>query len=156
MRREQFSLDVSNVGWLEADDEPETPTLAVSFGGDREELEERVLRPDGERLAAEETDVTIRLHGTPEDADAEGVIAITNRISGEYVIEFNVNVEDALAFTRAARRYAERTEEGSRYRIRITCDGADIATYEKRTLLVYSGDGELLRQHSLIPSGVEI
>ena len=38
----------------------------------------------------------------------------------------------------------------------LEAGGELVAEYEKRTLLVYADDGELLRNHSLIPSGVEI
>lgn len=156
MRREQFSLEVSNIRWFEEDGEPETPTLTVRFDGNAGELQDRIAGATGDVRDATETDVTIRLHGSLDDPTTEGVVAITDRVSGEYLLEFNVTLDDVLTFTRAARRFAERTDEGARYRVRIIGETGAIATYEKRTLLVYSQDGELLRQHSLIPSGVEI
>ena len=155
MRREQFSLEVSNVGWLEADGEPSVPTLTVTFDGSAAELAARIEDAGGELLDAGETDVTVRLHGGLDDDAADGVVAVTDRVTGDYGFEFNVAVDDVLAFTKAARRYAERTDDGTRYRIRLVADD-EVTTYEKETLLVYSDDGELLRQHSLIPSGVEI
>ena len=42
------------------------------------------------------------------------------------------------------------------YRVVVRQGDEDVAVYEKETLLVYDDDGNLLRQHSLIPSGVEL
>jgi hypothetical protein len=84
------------------------------------------------------------------------VVALTDRVTGDYVLEINVVAEDVLPFITAARRYGEKTGDAARYRLRLLADGDEVAAYEKGTLLVYSSDGELLRQHSLIPSGVEI
>ena len=155
MRREQFSLEVSNVGWFEADGEPAIPTLSIAFDGDASALRRRIEDGAGNVLEASETDVTVRLNGGLDDDGASAVVAVTDRVTGDYVLEFNVAASEILTFTKAARRFAERTDGGARYRIRIVADG-ELATYEKETLLVYSEDGELLRQHSLIPSGVEI
>lgn len=83
-------------------------------------------------------------------------MAITNRMTGEFILELNVPAAEILEFVSAARRYAERTDDAVRYRARVVADGEPLADFEKRTLLVYSNEGELLRQQSLIPSGVEI
>jgi len=159
MRREDITLVVSHTGWLDTDDDPRQPTLSLRLDDAAETLSERLESKDGETLAAGEIDVTVRLHDDLQDPEATGVVAVTNRITGEYVLECNADAETVIEFVRAARRYGEATDGDALYRIEL-CAGGDpddpVASYEKRTLLVYGEGGELLREHSLIPSGVEI
>jgi len=159
MRREDITLVVSHTGWLDTDDDPRQPTLSLRLDDAAETLSERLESKDGETLAAGEIDVTVRLHDDLQDPEATGVVAVTNRITGEYVLECNADAETVIEFVRAARRYGEATGGDALYRIEL-CAGGDpddpVASYEKRTLLVYGEGGELLREHSLIPSGVEI
>lgn len=155
MRRDTVTLEVANVSWLADDRDPRQPSLVVHVDEDASAVRER-LHDDGSPLAADKVDVTFRFQGSPDDADGDGVLAITNRVTGEFLLEVNTEAASVVEFVTAARRYAERTGDTTRYRTRVVADDESLADMEKRTLLVYSGDGELLRQHSLIPSGVEI
>lgn len=156
MRREQFTLDVTDVAWIDGDADPEMPCLKIAYDGDPEELATGLEDAYGERLDADEIDVTVRLQGDIGSDDAHGIIAMTSRVTGDYLLETRISAPDIVTFTRAARRFGDHTEGTSRYRISLLVDGEISAEYEKRTLLVYSEDGDLLRHHSLIPSGVEI
>jgi hypothetical protein len=156
MRREDFTLDVSNVGWFDSGADPRRPTLTVTFSGSAEALTERTTAQADAPLAADEIDVTFRLRDEVQSSDATGVVAITNRITGEYVLECNAEATAVIEFVRAARRYGKATDDASLYSIDLTTDDRTVTTYEKRTLLVYSEAGELLREYSLIPGGVEI
>jgi hypothetical protein len=156
MRRDYFELDVTNVDWVEDDSDPKKPNVAIEFTGAAAELEERLTDRDENMLDASETDATFRLTDDVEDPDAEGVVAVTNRITGEFVLELNVAAEDVLQFVRAARRYGEATGDDGRYRVEIRVENEEVVVYEKSTFLVYSEDGDLLRSHSLIPSGIEL
>jgi hypothetical protein len=156
MRREQFSLAVSDVAWVEADAEPRLPMVSIAFDGDRSTLRDRLEGADGEPLPADDVDLAVRLQRSAESGDAEAIIALTRRLTGDYVLELTAEPETVLTFTRAARRYGEANEDGPWYRTRILAGEDVVADYEKETLLVYGPDGELLRQHSLIPGGVEL
>lgn len=156
MRREDISLAVSDAGWLHADDDPRQPVLSLRLADTEETLVERLRTKEGDPLGADETDVTFRLHDDPDQPEATGVVAVTNRITGEYVLECNAEADSVLEFVRAARRYGEATGETALYRIELSAGEETIATYEKRVLLVYGEGGDLLREHSLIPGGVEI
>ncbi len=156
MRREHFTLDVSNVDWVETDGEPRKPSVSIDFTGPETLLRERLTAPDGDVLDASETDVALRLQ-EPLDEDAAGVVSVTDRITGDFVLELNEDASNVLKFIRAARNYGEvATEDEGRYEVSITLDGEEFVTYDKRTFLVYDDQGDLLRQHSLIPSGVEL
>ncbi len=156
MRREQFSLDFTNVAWVDEEDTPSLPTVIVAVDSGDPSVESRLKDSRGDWLAASDIDVSVRLQEAPDLPEATGVVAVTNRVTGAYGLECNVDVGDFLEFVTAARRYGEQTEEPHRYQLEITTGDTEVASYQKRTLLVYSNDGELLRQHSLIPSGVEI
>lgn len=156
MRRDHFNLDLSNVAWVEANGDPSKPRLIVGFDGEPSRLRTRLSKPNGDLLDSRETDVSFRLNDSVENPETRGVVAITNRLTGDYILELNIAAADIFEFITAARRYGERTDETTQYTVRISGDDEPIATYEKRTLLVYSHEGELLRGHSLIPSGVEI
>ncbi|RQG91690.1 hypothetical protein EA462_04010 [Natrarchaeobius halalkaliphilus] len=156
MRREHFTLDVSNVDWVETDAEPSKPSVSIDFTGPSTMLRERLTGLDGDILDASETDVALRLQ-EPFGTDAPGVVSVTNRVTGEFILELNEDAEDVLLFIRAARGYGEATDEdGGRYEVTISLEGDHFVTYDKRTFLVYDDEGSLLRQHSLIPSGVEL
>lgn len=156
MRRDDIQLEVSNVAWHEAGEEPRQPTLTILANGDAETIGHRFSRHGEEWPTGADVDVTFRFQGATEGEDEQGVLAISNRVTGEFLLETNATSADVIRFVAAARRYAEWTDGTARYRIRVRAGGESIVHFEKRTLLVYSDDGELLRQESLIPSGVEI
>jgi len=83
-----------------------------------------------------------------------GVVAVTNRFTGEFVLELNETAADVLPFVRAARETAD--GDDASYRIEIDIEGDHLVTYDKETFLVYDHEGNLLRSESLIPSGVEL
>lgn len=158
MRRDYFQLDVENIDWVETDGDPEKPLVQIDFRGPEESLRERLAGTEGSLLDAEETDVAYRLQDTIDNPDATGVVSVTNRITGDFVLELNEEADGVLRFIRAAReygQYAADPDEG-RYRVEISVDGEHLVSYEKQTFLVYDADGNLLRGQSLIPSGVEL
>lgn len=157
MRRDYFTLDVSNVDWVDTDDEPAKPTVTIRFDGPADTLRERLTGPNDVLLDADETDVAFRLQGSVDDPGASGVVSVTNRLTGDFVLELNEDATDVLKFIHAARRYGEETDDSDgRYQVNLYVDGEELVTYDKCTFLVYDDEGNLLRQHSLIPSGVEL
>ncbi|MFB6069941.1 MAG: DUF5793 family protein [Halanaeroarchaeum sp.] len=155
MRREYFTITVSNVDWV-GDGDPRIPTVHIDFQGPESTLRSRLNDSAGDLLDAGDTDVAFRLKTPVDDPDADGVVSVTNRLTGDYILELNVDAEDVLDFIRAAREYAEATDGDVKYRVEIEFDGEHAVTYEKTTFLVYNRDGDLLRAKSLIPSGVEL
>lgn len=157
MRRDHFELDVTGVDWVDESGDPSKPNVAIEFTGDVDDLRDRLTDHDGKLLDASETDAAFRLTDDVEDAGATGVVAVTNRITGDFVLELNEDAEDVFTFIRAARRYGEATDDDDgRYRVEIRVAGEELVVYEKSTFLVYSRDGDLLRADSLIPSGIEL
>ena len=157
MRRDYFQLDVDHVNWVDTGADPEKPHVYIDFRGPEDLLRERLSGTDDDLLDAEETDVAFRLQGDHErDPDATGVVGVTNRITGDFVLELNEDAEDVLRFITAAREYGLESDSDGRYRVEFDLDGEPLIAYEKETFLVYDADGNLLRRESLIPSGVEL
>lgn len=148
MRRDHFTVEAESLDPADAD----CPTLDIEYNGPKETLTTQLTESDGELIPAEDIDVAFRFQDDYESADATGACSLTHRITGEYILEFNVDGESILELVDAAR---EQTDEAT-YRIRINRSDGSPVVYDLDSLLVYDADGSLLRQHSLIPSGVEI
>lgn len=156
MRRDYFTLDVRNVDWVDTDDEPRKPTVVIDFEGPSSTLRERLTDTEGKLLDAQETDVALRLQGSLDDPETKGVVSVTNRITGDFILELNEEAENVLKFIRAARTYGKSNDDDGGYHVRIEMNGEEFVSYDKNTFLVYNEQGNLLRHHSLIPSGVEL
>lgn len=151
MRRDYFTATVDDA----PDEGTQRPVLTIDYDGPDGRLSDRMqaggdLRDDGD------VDVAYRLKPDDGEASADGVLALADRVTGEYVLELNVPAADVYALVEAAREYGQSAETEDRYRIVLNTDGDHLVTYDKSTLLVYDEAGELLRSRSLIPSGVEL
>ncbi|MFC6835599.1 DUF5793 family protein [Halomarina ordinaria] len=152
MRRDYFTLDVDP-----GPEEGAKPVVTVDFDGPEGPFETRLTDESGETLDAARVDVAYRLQDPEMGPGATGVFSITNRITGDYVLEVNVEATTVIDLVTAARAYGKAADiDDGRYQIAISIDDEQVATYDKSTFLVYDIAGELLRQHSLIPSGVEL
>jgi VCBS repeat-containing protein len=141
MRRDYFTVDIQ-ASATDNDD----PRIAIVYDGPTGALRERLNKVDGGTLDGEEIDVTFR-----RQPESDGVLSLTNRLTGEYVFEATAPTADIDALVSAAD-----AQEDPQFTVRLT-DGEDESrTYEMRTLLVYDPDGSLLRGQSLIPGGVEL
>ncbi|WP_267640076.1 DUF5793 family protein [Haloarchaeobius amylolyticus] len=157
MRRDYFTLQVSNVDWVEEDEgTPAKPTVTIEFEGPVSTLRERLTGTDGEPLEAAETDVAFRLQDSLDGEAPRGVVSVTNRVTGDFILELNEDADDVLTFIKAARRYGESADGEGEYTVEVSLEGESFVTYDKSTFLVYNEEGGLLRSQSLIPSGVEL
>lgn len=148
MRRDHFTVAAESLDPADAD----SPTLDIEYDGPKETLTAQLTEDSGEQITASEIDAAFRYQDDREADDAMGVCSLTHRVTGEYLLEVNAAGEDILDLVAAAR---EETDEGS-YRVRIHRSDGEPIVYDLDALLVYDAEGNLLRQHSLIPSGVEL
>ncbi|MFB6298336.1 MAG: DUF5793 family protein [Salinirussus sp.] len=140
MRRDHFTVA--------AHTDRDLPTIAIAYDGPAGALTDR-FDADGVP-GSDDVDAAFRLQGGPDESGTTGVLSLTRRLTGEYLLEANAPATDVLGVVRSAR------ERDGTYRIRIVRPDADPVILEKGTLLVYDDEGSLLRQRSLIPSGVEL
>lgn len=149
MRRDYFTLATRTPAGSR--DDVVRPTIDIGYDGPADELRGHLTDDADERLPADAIDVTCRLHD--EDAPDDCVLGLTHRLTGEFLLEVNGDASAVLDLVDAARSTAD---DEATYRVRIETDDDDDFVYDKQTLLVYDEEGSLLRQHSLIPSGVEL
>ena len=150
MRRDYFTLDVDGGG------NGERPVVTIEFDGPTEPFERRLTNEVGEPLEAGEIDFTYRLRAEEVRPETNGVFAVTNRITGDYVLEANADAGSILDLVEAARVNGTGDGDDRWYRVVIRSNGQEVLAQEKTTFLVYDVDGDILRNHSLIPSGVEL
>ena len=155
MRRDYFTLEVRNVDWVDADAPPARPTVTIEFEGPTDPLRERLMDDHGEYLSDEDIDLTFRLQDPLDAAQPRGVVGITHRVTGEFVLELNETAGAVFEFLGAARRFGEESATDGEYALEVDT-GDQTLTFEKQIFLVYDDDGNLLRSNSLIPSGVEL
>jgi len=144
MRRDYLTVTADPDGGQTGD---RPPVLRIAMDCPPDAVPAAIRDLDATTLSGEDVDVALR-----RDGEGEAVLSIARRLTGEFILEANVADADIEALVAAA---LDRPGE-ARYRVRI--DGADLdpIELEKRTLLVYDPDGNLERDASLIPSGVEL
>jgi len=109
MRRDYFTTRFDGVD----SDETSKPVLVVSYEGPDEQLRERletVGGSDGDGI-----DITYRLRDGVKADDADGVLGFTNRITGEYVLEVNIDADAVFSFVDAAVEYGDEVSSDDRY-----------------------------------------
>jgi len=155
MPRDQFQVEIRNTAGSNTAAISEQPALILGFEGSRAEFSELVAEELRESLVTEEIDASFRYLSPGHRAD-EGVIGLTDRVTGAYVLEAKVAAEPIREVVQAVREYAEQTGQDARYRVAIQTETKTVAAFDKELLAVYDADGTLLRHDSLIPTGVEL
>lgn len=145
MRREYLTIDVATG--------PVKPAVTVAFDGPAGLIDDRLTDDVGVPLPAGRVDVSYRFLDAA--AGEDGVFALTNRVTGAFILECNADAAEIDALVDAARDYRETDGEGC-YHLTVTVNGRTALSHDSATVLVYDSDGTLLRNHSLIPSGVEL
>lgn len=138
MRRDYFTLDVTI-------EEETKPRITVNFDGPVESFEDR-LTP----LDAGQIDIAYRLLDDSMAVGESGVLAVTDRVTGDFILECNADAGTIARLVDAAKG-----NDGC-YRFSVRSNERELLSGDRSIFLVYSTEGDLLRQHSLIPSGVEM
>lgn len=147
MRRDHFTLSAENIDSESA----AKPTLSVSYSGPPGTLTARLEAETGTPPSGDDVDASFRLLPDDDGTDGSGVFGLSRRLTGDFVLEANANADEIFPLVDATRDTG-----GTAYRIHIDRSGAETVTMDMETLLVYDEEGSLLRDRSLIPSGVEL
>ncbi len=148
MRRDNFTVTVRL-----SDADAGSPTLDIEYTGPATTLTTQLTAESGDLYPSEEIDTAFRLQDSMEEEGVMGVFSLTHRVTGEYLLEVNVEAETILDLVRTAR---DTDDDSGRYCVRLERSDDEPIEHEMNSLLVYDSEGDLLRQHSLIPSGVEL
>jgi hypothetical protein len=149
MRRDYFTVTTETPA--DPGSDSDRPTIDIEYAGPAADLQDALSDAAGERLPASAIDVTCRF----QDAGTDGtcVLALTHRLTGEFLLEANAEAEAVLGLIDAARDAAD---GDACYRVQVRSDEGEDVGYDVDTLLVYDAAGSLRRGQSLIPSGVEL
>jgi hypothetical protein len=102
MRRDYFELIVEGVD--DGTHRPVTPLVRIDFHGPDGLLRDRLSEAGGDLLDADDVDVAFRLREPLSTAEnSEGVVGVTNRYTGDFILELNETATDVLPFIHAAR-----------------------------------------------------
>jgi len=156
MRREEFSLETRHVEPEQGAATAPLPTLRLDFDGSAAELRSAFQGADGQPLSEEDIELSLRLTSDFEKPDPDGVLAVTNRLTGDFICELNVRAKEIFEFLAAAKRRGSAVEGSPKYRVQFFTKGNPIRTAELDTLLVYTKAGDLRESESLLPSSVEL
>lgn len=156
MRRDTLQIDIRNIGWVETEDSPSIPTVIITSTDTREALRNR-LTGRGEHVpSADEIDLTYRYQTSSADSNASGILSVTNRVTGAFLLELPVPADRITEFTTAAERFVDESDTDECYRLEVGPPDDRLLAANKQILLVYAHDGTLLRHRSLIPPGIEV
>jgi len=142
MRRDYFSID------FRGGSDGDSPTMVIDYDGPSGELRDGLTTASGTPLDASDIDVAFRHQRDTE----QGVLSLTDRLTGAFIFEVSVPIDGVDGLVESA----SRADGDGEYAVRLTDGDGESMTYEKRTLLVYDHEGELLRNRSLIPGSVEL
>jgi hypothetical protein len=147
MRRDNFTVSVEL-----PDADMDSPTIAIEYTGPTETLTSQLTDAAGQMYPPDQIETAYRLQGPLDENDVTGVFGLTHRVTGEYLLEANVEPQTIFDLVASARD----ADDGGSYTVRIERTDDDPIEHELESLFVYDSDGNLLRQRSLIPSGVEL
>ena len=102
----------------------------------------------------DEIDVSLQLHSAVDDMDARGTLALSDRTTGEYLIEMEVSAKRIFDFVLSVHQYADRVGDEGEYGVTFEAENGTAMEYIVEPLLVYKMDGDLYRPKSLIPTWV--
>lgn len=156
MRREEFTLETRHVDPESGAETAPLPTLRLEFDGPAAELRSAFEGADGTPLSESDLDVSLRLTSPFEATDPDGVLAVTNRLTGDFVCELNVATGRIFEFLAAAKRRGAAVDGSPRFRVQFFAEGSPVRTNELDTFLVYTESGDLRESESLLPSSVEL
>jgi len=155
MERSQFTVCTSTSESSTNDSGPDQPTLCLEFDGTADRLHEHLSSRLRNDLSGDEVDVSFRAVATPDQTDS-GVVTLSDRITGAYILESKTPTETVTEFVQDVRTYAGHSGQDPRYTVQIRAEEKTITAFEQELLLVYDSDGTLRRHASLIPNDTEV
>lgn len=154
MDREQLSITVQHTDEGDTDSSKQ-PLLCITCHGPASDLNDALPTPDGE-ISGECIDVAVRLQPPVENEPERAVLSLSQRVTGQFILEAPLKTPRLWEFIDAANQYAAAVNTEHCFSLRVQTHDEHVAIHDKRTLLVYDSNGVLLRTQSLIPHSIEI
>lgn len=156
MHREEFSLETRHVEPEAGETTAPLPTLELQYDGPEGKLRAVMAQTDRPGQKKPELDVSLRLKGGFDEPDPDGVLAVTDRLTGDFICECNVGAKRIFEFLSATKRRAAAVDRRPKYRLQFYADDTPLRTEEMDTFLVYTRSGTLRESESLLPNGVQL
>lgn len=150
-----MTLTLTNVDWLQNESAPRMPCLEMQIDGPKEMVVKRLQAPDEDPYEPQNIDVFYR-HQAVEPPVESGVLSLADRLTGAYILEIPTSPHLIEKLVYAVQQYGKRREASPQFEMKIQIEDRQLASFSKDTLLIYGTDDVLLRERSLIPSGIEI
>lgn len=151
-----WNLHTSHTDWIATGGRPLTPVLHLRFDGHSEVMIDQLPDTGTGNEYPEDFDVSFQLQTSLDDSDANGVLAVSDRLTGEYLLELEVAAKQIFDFVRSVHQYADETGKEVQYIVSLDADNGTAMEYSKQVLITRMTDGGLYRSRSLIPTWVDI
>lgn len=155
MQREALSLGIEHTEWVTGDRAPEKPCLVIEYDGKESTFIERFRQPGAGLYMASGIDMFYRFQPSGHALPGGGVFTVGDRVTGDLLLEITTPPGRIERFVSAVRQYVELTGDDPTYRVKLWTE-TQVADFEKEAFLVYSAEGGLIRQRSLIPDWIEM
>jgi hypothetical protein len=100
-------------------------------------------------------DVTFRLQADQDGLNVDGILAVANT-RGDYIVECEGHGGQVLKIVDVANQYADRLNDIGQYELCIEANDGLVKRWIEVALILYSAEGEVLREQCLIPPGLEV
>ena len=154
--RDQTTIELTNTGWLDNGSTPSQPCLRLHITLSSDDLAERFQPGDGSTYRPSDLDLYFRDRSSSRAAVEGGILTVSDRLTGDLLLEAVVNASVIERFVSAVRQYAARTGNDRKYTVELQCEGTIATSFEKQIFIVYNAENELLRERSVIPAHIEL
>lgn len=141
------------VDWAHSKGSPKVPDLVVVFEGLSLSCIDRLREFSGDESLPEQLDVLFRVN--QDDPNTPGVLGIGNRLTGDYLLEIEVDRTRIFSFVDVVHRYADTTGRDVQYELWISSEDGLVVDYALQVLPVFSSDDGILRHRSVLPVWVD-
>jgi hypothetical protein len=155
MYDKHWTLSTDNTDWVNNTDLPQVPILKITFDGSSSECREHLSETSLVRIMPSTVAVTFRLQAEQDGLNVDGILGVASR-SGEYIVECEGHGGQVLKVVKSANRYADRLNDTGLYELWIEANDGLVERWVEGTLILYSAEGEVLKEQSLIPPGLHL
>ena len=146
---------MSGLEWVTTGAPPQQPEINV-FTDQLHVLKERFWNTEEDTFVPVELEVFYRQQSSEHAAAAAGVLSIADGVTGEYLLEQPMSPQTINQFVHAVDQYADQTDNDSNYTVDFVEADTQLRTYTQDSVLIYSSEGELIPERSLIPTQAEV
>ena len=153
---DQTTVELRNTGWLDNGSTPSQPCLRLHVTLSSDDLAERFQAGDGSTYRPSDLDLYFRDRSSSRAAVEDGILTVSDRLTGDLVLEAVVSASVIEQFVSAVRQYAARTGNECKYTVELQREGTISTSFKKQIFIVYNAENDLLRERSVIPKHMQL